>query len=64
MQRVEIGHAVGPDPNDGIDDYAAIDPCGGLGDQRIAFGPIGSIDRVQPYPAISHMDLQTVAVML
>jgi hypothetical protein len=33
-------------------------------DARIAFRPVGSVDRVQTHPTIADMDLQPIPVML
>src|SRR5262245_23143735 len=64
VQHVEISYALLDETNDlGIHDRAAFDASAFFDNARVALRPVSPIHRESP-PAIPHMDLQPVAVML
>jgi hypothetical protein len=65
MQGIENRHSIRVQPNHfSIEDNRAIDLAGGLDDQRVAFRPVRTVDRIETHPSIADADLQSVAVML
>jgi hypothetical protein len=65
MQAVEIGAAVFVRADDlTIEDRIPLYPRGRLHDERIAFGPVGCVHRVQADPTGTDVYLEPVAVVL